>query len=128
MGPNIGAADPSWRYVKVVTWAPDAILAEPCAILLGDLVTGIQVASYGGMVTAGLDTWRLADADEWFSLAAHGPPNPSTDFDLNRRAIEGLPELGGNAFHYTGGADITGIRVKQPPADPHEYHQKKKEE
>ena len=79
-------------------------------------------------MTAGLDTWRITNADEWFPLAAHGPPNPSTDFDLNWRTIEGIPDLGGNAFHYSGESDITGIRVKPPPLGPHQFHLAKREE
>ena len=128
MGPNGGAMGPSWHYVKVLTWTSNCFLTAPQSILLGDRVAGILVASYGGTMAAGLDTWRVMDADEWFPLAAHGPPNPMTDFDLNWWAIEGLADLGGNAFRYAGEADISGIRVKPPPLGPHQYHDVKKEE
>ena len=78
---------------------------------MGDLVTGILVASYGGFMTAVLDTWKKTDRDEWKMLAAHPPPDPMTDIDLNWWTIEGLADLGGNAFHFAGDAEITGVRV-----------------
>ena len=103
------------------------LITGPNTIFLGDLITGILVATYGGTMTASLDTWRVTNAEEWFSLAAHGPPNPATDFDLNWWTIEGIPDLGGNAFHYTGEAELTGARVKPPPLDPHQFHAMKRE-
>ena len=97
-------------------------------ILLGDLVAGILTASYGGHMTAILETWKVTDRNEWKMLAAHPPPDPMTDIDLNWWTIEGLADLGGNAFHYAGEAEITGVRVKPPPLGPFEFHQTKKNE
>ena len=89
-------------------------------------MTGIFAASYGGHMTAGLDTWRPTNADEWMALAPFDLPNPLLEIDLNWWTLEGLPDLGGSAFYYPGEPDITGFRMKPPPLDPHQYHAEKK--
>ena len=38
-----------------------------------------------------------------------------------------MPDLGGNAFHYPGDSDLTGVRIKPPPLDPHRFHEERKE-
>ena len=78
-------------------------------------------------MTAGLDTWRPTDRQEWLMLSATPPPGPKFEIDLNWWTIEGIPDLGGNAFHYPGDMELTGVRVKPPPMDPHAYHAARKE-
>ena len=118
--------EPSWHYVRIVTWTSNCLVTTPTAFLLGDLVTGLFAASYGGHMTAGLDTWKPTNSVEWDALAPYDLPNPLLEIDLNWWAIEGLPDLGGSAFHYAGEPEITGFRIAPPPLDPHKFHQERK--
>ena len=67
-----GNKDPSWHVCRVATWASNCLVTSPTAILLGDPATGILAASYGGYMTAVLDTWHPTCAEEW----ALFPPFP----------------------------------------------------
>ena len=74
-------------------------------------------------MAAGLDTRRPTSRGEWKSLPPYEPPNAMCEIDLNWRTIDGVPDLGGNAYRYSAEADITGIRTAPPPLGPHRYRQ-----
>ena len=96
-------------------------------LLAGDLVTGVSTATYGGYMTAILESWRLATPDEWRMCCPLPPPCPLTDIDFNQATLEGLPVLGGMGFYYEGEARILGVRMAPPPQDPHLFHLTRKE-
>ena len=85
------------------------------------------MASYGGYATAILENWRPCALDEWNSLSILPDPNPWGDFDTHPMTLAGLPALGGSAYFYPGDADLTGVRVKPPPLDQHQYHARMKD-
>ena len=96
--------------------------------MLGDCVTGVIAASYGGFMTAVLDTWRPTSIEEWSLLSPLPYPDVLTDFDTNRWTVDAIPDLGGNAYYYTGDPIITGVRLVAPPKDPHTFHTDRKAE
>ena len=127
-GPRIyGETEASWRYCKVLTWSSNFLATGPAVVLAGDLVTAVLTASYGGYMTAILETWRLTTQDEWMALGATPLPNPRADIDFNSATVGGLPVLGGSGFYYEGEAWILGVRMGPPPSDPHISHAERKE-
>ena len=98
------------------------MLVGPTAVALGDLVCGNVVASYGGYMTAVLDTWRVVKPDDWIALAPVPLPDPRTEIDTNFWTVDSMPELGGSGFYYTGEARLTCVRLSPPPVDPHVFH------
>ena len=114
--------NPQWHWVKVIAFSSNLLVAAPVPLLLGDLVTGIFAATYGGFMTAALDCWRPTDRDEWESLSPLPFPDHIHDIDFNEMTVKGLPSLGGAGFYYPGIQRITGARLAAPPQDPHDYH------
>ena len=94
--------------------------------MLGECVAGAIAASYGGNMTAVLDTWRVTNADEWHLLCPLPFPDTLAELDTNCWAVDGVPDLGGNAYFYAGESFLTGVRIKPPPQDPHEYRRDRK--
>ena len=120
--------DPQWHWVKVVAFSSNLLVTQPISLLLGDLVTGVFAATYGGFMTAALDCWRPTTRDEWESLSPLPFPDHVFDIDFNEMTVKGLPSLGGAGFYYPGIPRVTGVRMAVPPSDPHVYYQTKREE
>ena len=72
----------AWRYCRVRAWASNCIATVPTSLFLGDMVTGVLAAFYGGLMAAVLDTWKLTYMDEWALLAPYEVPLATTDFDI----------------------------------------------
>ena len=89
------------------------------------MATGTIAASYGGCITAVLETWYPVRYDEWAMGSPFPPPDAMTDLDTNVWIADTLPDLGGAAFFYEGEARMAGVRIKPPPQDPHIYHKER---
>ena len=120
--------NPEWHWIKVIAFSSNLLVTGPIALLLGDLVTGVFAATYGGFLTAALDCWRPTTRDEWESLSPLPFPDHVHDLDFNEMTVKGLPSLGGAGFYYPGIPRVTGVRMAVPPSDPHVYYQNKREE
>ena len=123
-----GESMPSWHFCRVQTWTSNCLITSPEPILLSDPITGILAASYGGYMTAVLDTWRRTNNEEWTLLSPLPFPDVITDGDTNSWTTDALPDLGGNAFYYPGDSILTGVRIAPPPKDPHTFHRDRKAE
>ena len=102
------------------------MVTEAFSLLCGDLILGLFAASYGGYMTAVLDTWRpIRESD--FRTLPRAALIPGEDIDFNPWTVDPLPRLGGSAFYYPGDADLTGARVKPATNDPHVFYQETRE-
>ena len=54
----------SYVFARVRTYASNALLANPTAVMLGDIVCGVTAANYGGRGLANLGVWKLSDVRE----------------------------------------------------------------
>ena len=123
-----GQADVSWHVCKVFAWASYFTAVGPTVISLGDPVCGLIAASYGGFMTAVMETWKLVTMGDW-DVSCPYPPNCGLDaVDINRWALGALPELGGNGFYYEGHARLTSVRTAAPPMGPHLFFLARREE
>ena len=119
---EFGMDDPEWHWVKVQAFSSNLLVTAPIALLLGDMVTGIFAATYGGFMTAALESWRPTTRDEWESISPLNFPDHIHDFDFSEITVSGIPSLGGSGFYYPGEARLAGVRLAAPPKDPHTYH------
>ena len=53
-----GQIDPSWHVCKIFAWTSNFTAVGPAVISLGDPVCGLIAASYGGYMTAVMETWK----------------------------------------------------------------------
>ena len=113
-----GEAEISWHYCKVYAWTSNFITVGPTAISLGGPATGVTSASYGGYMAAVMDTWALTTMGEWALTSPFPPLCDIETIDMNRWALDSLPELGGDGFYYEGPERLADVRTAAPPLDP----------
>ena len=118
----------SYVFARVRTYASNALLANPTAVMLGDIVCGVTAANYGGKGLANLGVWKLSDVHEWQRMAPETFIAPH-EYDFTDWVVEWLPCLGGRGFAVDAPDEnrILGVRLLPPGADPHDFVQAKRE-
>ena len=112
--------DISHIWTKVRAYAPEGLFSRGEAIRLGDFVTGIVCANYGGSGRDNLHAWGLAGWSEWRYSQPGTMINPG-DVDFREWATDWLPTLDGAAFAVgaPGENRILGARVLPTDGGPH---------
>ena len=113
----------------VRAYSSNAAIASACPILLGDAITGIVTANYGGSGRACLDGWKLASMTDW-QIFAPDTVITSEDFGhFDDWTCDWSLVLGGSSFavHEPGENRINTCRICPPLEDPHVFIRERRE-
>ena len=115
-------------FARVRTYASNALLTNPTAVMLGDIVCGVTAANYGGNGLANLWVWEMSGVIEWARMSPDTFVLPR-EFDFADSVVEWLPCLGGAGFAVDNPDEnrIIGARLLPPDEDPREFVRLKRE-
>ena len=112
----------SFLRCETVAFSTNCLTTEPTAALMGSLVMGILVPTFGTHLTAPMKSRALVSWDGWQSSGLGGTPHPR-NADLGPGAAEHLPVLGRSGFdlqrlRYA----ISRVRLRLPELGAQVFH------
>ena len=120
-GPGDTSQD-SWMWVKTNAFSSNALLTDPCGVMVGPIVTGALPPTFGTHLATQLGSWAVSDCRGWKLNGLGGAHRPHY-FDIDPETTDHLPTLGGSAFDLTRlRYAIAGVRLRPPSAGPHLFH------
>ena len=102
-------------WARTIAFSSNLLSTTSVSVLLGDLVTGIATATFGGHLTCQLESWRRCPDEEWTYGSQSRIPDGS-ERDLDHWTWSSLPALGGSGFvvnmrnGYVVGARLAPLR------------------
>ena len=109
-------------WASAIAFSSDLLPTTSVSVLLGELVTGIATATFGGHPTCQLESRRPCSADEWRAGGNSRLPS-GKERDLDHWTWGSLPALGCSGFVINmRNGYIVGARLAPPPLEPRYFH------
>ena len=114
-------------WARTIAFSSNLLSTTSVSVLLGDLVTGIATATFGGHLTCQLESWRRCPDEEWTYGSQSRIPDGS-ERDLDHWTWSSLPALGGSGFVVNmRNGYVVGARLAPPPLGPRDFHADRQE-
>ena len=119
-----GEAEFSFVGERVPTYSPNVLTSIDVPHQEGDPIFGILLPTFGGYSDATFSTWEMGAISQG-GLRGLRPAVFTSDVDLDPRPWAPLPALGASGFFAKKTSPrITGLRMKPPIPDVHQYNEK----